>query len=254
MCLIIFSWQPDAETPLLIIANRDEFYDRPTLKAHFWEESPSIFAGQDLQAGGSWLGINTSGNFAAVTNVREWPSRPGSLSRGELVSSYLKGRRIPQDYLSDVQQRRQLYAGFNLLIGDIHHLYYLSNRGKDVQVLQPGIYGLSNHLLNSPWPKVLKTRDAVSALLNSNNDAPPEALINVMQDREKAPDHALPDTGVSLERERLLSSPFIASEDYGTRNTSVLQFSSDGRLKWVEQTYANQGRFDELQIFSHHFL
>ena len=250
MCLIIFSWQPDAKKPLLVVANRDEFYDRPTLQVHFWEDSPDILAGRDQLAGGSWLGINQSGRFAAVTNVREWPVKSGGLSRGGLVSGYLNGQQSPLDYLSDVESKGKFYAGFNLLIGDTNGLYYFSNRSEGIKTLKPGIHGLSNHLLNSPWPKVIKTRNSIEGLLKPDNSADPELLMKVMQDSQKAPDHTLPDTGVGLERERFLSSPFIASEDYGTRNTSVLSFSQDGCVEWVEQTYLDHGQFDEVKIIS----
>lgn len=254
MCLIVFSWQPDTEYPLLVVANRDEFYGRPTLKARYWEDEPNIFAGRDLKAGGSWLGVNKSGRFAAVTNVRERPFEAGDLSRGELVSGFLKSRQQPLDFLAEIQARGDRYAGFNLLVGDIKGLYYLSNRRSGMKTLEPGVFGLCNSQLNTPWPKLLKTREAISGLLDKNNFVKPETLMAVMQDQQHAPDSALPDTGIGLERERLLSSPFIASEDYGTRNTSVLQFSNDGHLNWYEQTYASNGVLDELTNFSIAFL
>ena len=254
MCLIIFSWKPDTENPLLVVANRDEFYARPTLKAHYWEDYPDIFAGRDLKAGGSWLGVNRSGRIAAITNVREWPFEAGELSRGELVCSFLESQQHPLDYLAEVQGKGEQYAGFNLLIGDTRGLYYFSNRSEGIKTLKPGVFGLCNYQLNTPWPKLLKTRKAISGLLDKKNNAQVEALMAVMQDQQHAPDNALPDTGIGLERERLLSSPFIASKDYGTRNTSVLQFSSDGHLKWSEQTYVGNGILDELTDFSISFL
>ena len=250
MCLILFSWQPDHQHPLVLLANRDENYQRPSLPVHFWEEHPHILGGRDIEAGGGWLAADTQGRLAAVTNYREPHCPKAERSRGELVSQFLSGTLSAPDYLTMVQERSRRYAGFNLLLLDKNQLYYYSNRTEQQQhkLLKPGTYGLCNHLLDTPWPKLLNTRNHFSQLLEES-ELPHQPLIQVMRDENKAPDHRLPDTGVGIERERHLSSPFIAGNQYGTRNTSLLVFHQNSRLEWFEQHYLPEGKPGAQQSF-----
>ena len=202
MCLISFSWQPDATYPLTLVANRDEFYERATKSVHFWEDNPNILGGRDLQAGGSWMAVNRQGRFAAVTNYRELPHPTGMLSRGKLVRDFLESELHPRDYLSRIDKQADQFAGFNLLIGSTEGLYYYSNRMKAIITLEPGIYGLCNHLLNTEWPKLSKVKTGMAERLNQDNFASPEALIGLMHDPVRPPEHSLPDTGVGLETEK----------------------------------------------------
>ncbi|PJE77696.1 hypothetical protein CI610_03379 [invertebrate metagenome] len=256
MCLIIFSWQPDKLYPLTIVANRDEFYGRRTQKVGFWKEYPDIFGGQDQVAGGGWLAVNKQGRFAAVTNYREWPVKPASLSRGRLVRDYLSGNWTPVEYLDRIQSLSDRFAGFNLIVGGlVEGFYYFSNRQRQIRHLLPGIYGLCNHLLDTPWPKLVWAKRNIARLLDCNNQADPEALVRVMHDHSIPDDKDLPQTGIGIKRERLLSSCFIQSADYGTRNTSLLLFSDKNTLKWYEQTYGSYGVSEQslcldIQCFS----
>ncbi len=245
MCLIALNWNPDSHYPLILIANRDEFYQRPAREAHFWEQNPDwgqmsgIFGGLDLQAGGSWLAVNRNGKLAAITNYRE-PNSSGERSRGELVSHFLQGDRSAQDYLLEVQNHQDLYAGFNLLLADNTGLWYFSNRERLIRKLKPGLYGLSNGLLDTPWPKVQRLK----ALLEKNREAiptHPPALIDILHDQQRPGDDQLPDTGIGLERERLLSTCFIQSPIYGTRNSTALILNREGTLHWHEQHYDVHG-------------
>ncbi|UYM18685.1 NRDE family protein [Endozoicomonas euniceicola] len=249
MCLIIFSWQPDAQNPLVLVANRDEFYDRPTAPVQFWEDYPEIFGGRDKKAWGSWLALSRSGRFAAVTNYRQWPAPEGEISRGQLVKDCLNSSLSTHAFIKNVQKNAHRYSGFNFLAGSINELYYYSNIEGVAKKLEPGVYGLCNKLLNSPWPKLEKTRDAVAKALNNDNFAEPETLLHIMQDTTRFPDHLLPDTGIGRERERLLSSAFINSPDYGTRNTSVLMFNRNKAASWHEQTYGTEGCHLEWKHF-----
>ena len=239
MCLILFAFQYHRQFPLVVAANRDEFYARPTLPAHFWQQHPNLFAGRDMQAGGTWMGITTSGRFAAVTNYRE-PSMDANnngqpmLSRGELTTDYLTTTVNAEDYLNTVLQNKTRYAGFNLLVGDEKQLLYYSNRMTHWQTLTPGIYGLSNGLLNEPWPKVESGKRELKTVLRGNVD--PEPLLNILLDTTAACDKQLPDTGLGIEKERLLSSRFIRSEHYGTRASTVLIVDRQRDVVIWEQT------------------
>ncbi|MGI9274810.1 MAG: NRDE family protein [Endozoicomonas sp.] len=253
MCLIVFSWQPEAEYPLALAANRDEFYRRPTRPVHFWEDHSDIIGGRDLEAGGTWMAFNRDGRFAAVTNYREVPPPRGKFSRGKLISDYLKNSLAAREYLASVaaviEDSPDDWSGFNLLAGDSSGLYYYSNRSDSIQSLDPGLYGLSNRLLDTPWPKLQKAKQDLQALLDSHNYAAPERIVSIMHNPTQYPDDQLPDTGVEMKTERLLSSCFIASPDYGTRNTSALVLHSSGKLLWHEQLYETEGTKGEFMQF-----
>lgn len=250
MCLIVFSWQPDNEHPFIVLANRDEFYQRPTQPVNFWEDNPNIFGGRDLKAGGSWLATDRRGRLAAVTNFREFPAPQAECSRGELVSQFLSYDLPAYDYLQSIKNRAKLYGGFNLLIADDSGLYHCSNRSQqpsNIQKLSPGCYGLCNHLLDTPWPKLTRIKTAFKNIIHHSEEPDADVLIQLMRDEQKVADHLLPDTGIGLEWERLLSSPFISSKDYGTRNTSLLVFNRKKGLKWTEQSYLPYGKPDQYR-------
>ncbi|MET1068620.1 MAG: NRDE family protein [Pseudomonas prosekii] len=246
MCLIVFAWRPDHPQPLIVAANRDEFYARPTQPLAQWPHAPGVHAGRDLEAGGTWLGIGANGRFAALTNIRD-PGQPASLkSRGELVAGFLTGEMSIDDYLSDVVGRSQEYAGFNLLVGNANELWHFNARNSEAVMLAPGVYGLSNAGLDTPWPKVLKAKAALSEQLD---DPQPEALLAILSDAQTAPFIELPDTGVGLATETLLSSVFIASPTYGTRASTALIVQADGTRLMVERSFGPYGgRLGEVEI------
>ncbi len=235
MCLIVFAWKLLPECPLVLAANRDEFFDRPTQAAHWWDDHPLVYAGRDLQAGGTWLGINRSGRFAALTNIRKGGEKRDDVrSRGELVAGFLQSHLSAEDYLSSVRERAAEYNGFNLLLGDHQHSFWFSNEGDtSMQPLEPGIYGLSNGSLDTPWPKVLRAKAQFSSLLCQG--APDDAYFEMLSDTTRAADGRLPDTGVSLEWERLLSPICIESPEYGTRASTLLRVNSGGQAQLIER-------------------
>jgi len=237
MCLIAFALETHPRFRLILAANRDEFYARPSAAAAFWSDEPQVLAGRDLAAGGTWLGVTTAGRLGAVTNYREPQQGRGPwLSRGCLVADYLAGSMTAAAYLDRVRRRSGEYQGFNLLVGDGDGFWYYSNRGGDPCRLPPGVHGLSNHLLDTPWPKVVSARERLERLLRL--DTPdPEALFALLGDRTVFPNHLLPDTGVGLERERLLSSPFIAGSDYGTRSSSIILLDRSGVITFMERSF-----------------
>jgi len=239
MCLILFAWQVHPVYPLILAGNRDEFYSRPTAPADFWDDHPQILAGRDLEHGGTWLGIHRSGRLAAVTNYRDGrAARRGTRSRGELVSGFLTSDLAPEEYLQEVHRQHTAYDGFNLLIGTPDRLFSYSNRSEQLAEVEPGVHGLSNHLLDSPWPKVERGKAALRELRDSDREALIERLLAVLADRVPAPDHTLPDSGIELERERLLSPAFIATPNYGTRCSSVLLVDTSGRVSFTERTHS----------------
>jgi uncharacterized protein with NRDE domain len=240
MCLILIAHQAHPSFPLVVGANRDEFYGRPTAPADFWKDAPDVLAGRDLQASGTWLGITRGLRFAAVTNFRDMHSleaRPRS--RGELTSGFLRGHAPAEQYLEDVSRRASEYNGFNLFVADASGLFYFSNRDGEVRRLGPGTYGLSNHLLDTPWPKVTELKPRFNATIQVPLD--PDAIRSILADRGVAPDANLPDTGVGLERERILSAAFVVSDEYGTRSTTALSVGSDRTVRFNEWSFGPRG-------------
>ena len=248
MCLILLAWRAHPDYPLVVAANRDEFFARRTAAADFWKDAPQILAGRDLEAGGTWLGITRQGRFAALTNFRDPAcNRQGVPSRGELVSRYLGGSEPPQAFLQALAPVAANYNGFNLMFGDRDSLWYFSNCGEGAGQLAPGIYGLSNHLLDTPWPKVARGKSALNAALHALPDDKP--LFDLLRDDRIAPDDALPRTGVSLEWERLLSAAFISTSGYGTRSATVLLMNASGNVHFVEQGFLPQALPGERREF-----
>jgi uncharacterized protein with NRDE domain len=243
MCLILFSYKQHPVYPLILAANRDEFLERPTAPADFWPDAPTVLAGRDLVGGGSWLGVTRGGRLAALSNYRDFSRREkGERSRGLLVSDFLRGEKGPAAYLEQVAQERGSYKSFNLLVGDRLELYCYSSRRDGIRRLTPGLYGLSNHLLDTPWPKVERGKEALAALLAQGGNPHPEDLFALMADTARPDDALLPDTGIGLEWERILSSPFIVSPRYGTRSSTVVLFGGDGAGTFIERTFRGDPR------------
>ncbi|HLQ01021.1 MAG TPA: NRDE family protein [Burkholderiales bacterium] len=241
MCLIVLAWRTHPRYRLIVAANRDEYFGRPTAPATFWDDHPGVLAGRDLEAGGTWLGITPQGRFAALTNYRNpADQKTGAPSRGALVSDFLTGNTGPGEYVREIEKHARDYNGFSLLAGDAASMYFFSNRGGHPARVEPGVHGLSNHLLDTPWPKVEKGKAAFSALLDKPFDA--EAALHLLDDTQRASDELLPSTGVSLELEERLSAIRIpAVGGYGTRCSTVLSFAEDGKVEFHERSYREDG-------------
>jgi len=236
MCLILVAWRVHPGFPLVVAANRDEFFARPTRPAGFWPELPNLVAGQDLQGNGTWMGATCGGRFAALTNFRDPAAhRDDAPSRGHLVRDFLTETTSPEAYLDRLVGLASAYNGFNLLVGDGQTLAWFSNVAGTPKLLPPGIYGVSNHLLDTPWPKVEAGKSAVSRALAALPDDGP--LFELLRDDAIHPDENLPRTGVSLDWERLLSAAFVRAPDYGTRSSTVLRVGADGMAVFDEQTW-----------------
>lgn len=240
MCLAVIALDAHPRYALVVAANRDEYHARPAAAAAWWDAT--LLAGRDLAAGGTWLGMTRAGRFALLTNVRE-PHRidRSAPSRGALVPAVLMDPSPVPGALATARERGARHNGFNLIAGSTHAAAWTSNRAERVVELAPGVHGLSNALLDAPWPKVVRTEAAVSAWLAAERDDP-EPLFDALADRAMAPDAALPSTGVTLEWERLLSAPFIVSADYGTRSSTVVTIDRAGHVSFVERSFDPSGR------------
>jgi uncharacterized protein with NRDE domain len=248
MCLITFAYQQHPEYPLIMVANRDEFYARPTMKMHYWQDHTDILAGRDLEQKGTWLGISKTGKLSAVTNFREGRAKEVNLqSRGHLTRDFLLKKTNTDAYLQQLQTHGDQYGGFNLLLGDTTGLYYISNKGAGSRKLIPGIYGLSNAFLDTPWPKVMEAKQRLQQILHE--DITINKLARTLCSSQTAEDNSLPDTGVSYEWEKLLSSCFINTEVYGTRATSVLLQNKQGIVQLAEFQFDSSGQIGE-QFFT----
>jgi uncharacterized protein with NRDE domain len=241
MCLIALAWRAHPAYRLIVAANRDEYFGRSSAPADFWDDHRGVLAGRDLEAGGTWLGITLGGRFAALTNYRNPADRrTGVPSRGALVSGFLTGKAGPSEYVKQVQKAATSYNGFSLLVGDADSLWFLSNRGGGPLRVEPGVHGLSNHLLNTPWPKVERARARLAKQLERPFDA--AAAFDLLGDTERAPSAELPRTGVSVEiEERLSAIRILAAGGYGTRCSTVLCFANDGRVEFHERSYREDG-------------
>lgn len=242
MCLILFSYLQYEKWPLVIAANRDEFHSRPSVPAAFWEDSPSILAGRDQLHRGTWLGVDRYGRFSAVTNYQD-PSvdKLDKCSRGQLVSNFLIGNKSAKHYLYEMKQQCHLYNGFNLLAADESGLFYLSSSTGELISLLPGLYGISNELIDSAWPKLEKGKAQLEKLL-SNNHVSDDKILELLSDTTEFPDDSLTDTGADLNREQMFSPIFIKSQDYGTRCSTVVIMCSDGDVSFTERTFNKEGR------------
>lgn len=241
MCTILIAHQVSQEQPLLVLANRDEFYSRPTAEAAEWHDMPELFAGRDLLSGGTWFGARNR-RWASITNVREGlrdKDEPRhQKSRGWLVLDYLQSNLSPEAYLQKIASTEEVFAGYNLLLGDGLELWYVSNRIDEPVHLKPGIYGLSNHLLDTPWPKVTRGKKELTSLIQApvfdHNRA-----FSILTDTTLADDAELPDSGVPYKWEKILSATFIKTHDYGTRCSTLLSFDKDRHYRFIERRYQN---------------
>jgi len=244
MCLIALAWQTDPERPLVLIANRDEFHERPAAPLAFWDDAPEIAAGRDLREHGTWLGLSRRGRMAAVTNVRE-PQEGGrrfARSRGALTTEFLLGQSSATAHVQTLMRDAHQFGGFNLLLWDGVELVYASNRPTpNWHRVEPGVHGLSNARLDTPWPKTLWAQQQIGAWMRGS-DAASESLLSAMTSREVPADAALPDTGVGIEAERLLAPPFIYRPGYGTRCTTWLQIDGRGHAQIRERRYDGQAQ------------
>jgi len=242
MCLILFAWQSHPRYPLVVAANRDEFHDRPTAAAEFWQETPDILAGRDLQAGGTWLGVSRNGRFAAISNYREPKYKASDLeySRGHLVRDFLLDNSVPETYAEQLQTRGNHYRGFNILVGDPETLFYVSNRKHRPVKIDAGCHGLSNHLLNTDWPKVHIGRDRLTSVLK-DEQVNPETLLELLADRSTTTSTSLSTEELQSEPERMNKRIFIDSPVYGTRSSTVLLVDNNGDMTFVERQFNADG-------------
>lgn len=237
MCLLFFSYQKTPGYKLVLAANRDEFLCRPTAPLDFLDQEKTILAGRDLQGGGTWLGITVQLKFAAITNYREPAKKHAEVpSRGEILLNYLTGERDACHYVHSLAENGDRYNGFNLIIGDSENLYYYSNKSVGPKLLTPGFYGLSNHLLDVPWPKVVRGKNLLYPSLVDTDNVDPMQVFSILEDARKPTDDQLPDTGIGLEWERLLSTIFIDGKTYGTRSSAVITVSDSGDIKFIEKS------------------
>ena len=246
MCLIAIAHRAHADYPLVVAANRDEYHHRPTRASAFWDESPQLLAGRDLEAGGTWMGITRSLRFAAITNHRNPPGVPAQpRSRGLLTLDFLLGDSSPEAYLAAIAERGQEYAGFNLLIGTGDELWYYSNIQGLPERLDAGVYALSNANLTSAWPKQDLAANELEGALNQAFSH--ETLRTAVSSREAAEDTRLPDTGVGRDMESWLSAQFIVGDSYGTRSTTTMWLHREGKLDWEEHCFDASGALSTRQ-------
>ncbi len=239
MCLIILSYKVHDRYPLIIAANRDEFYERPSAPVSLWQDAVGVIAGRDLQRNGTWLGVKKTGSIAMLTNYRERPPfGRNAPSRGWLVRDFLIGNEEPESYIDKISKEKDKYNGFSLILGDMKRLFYFSNRS-DMCELAPGLYGLSNKVLDSPWPKTERAKKAMGYLLARTDSPQPEEIFEILKDQSKPDDSELPETGVGLEWERILSPIFITSRVYGTRSSSAIMIDRKNHVTFIERVFDN---------------
>lgn len=250
MCTLLLAYQIHPQYDLIFLGNRDEFKNRPTLRAHYWESHPTVLAGIDLEKGGTWTGITKEGCLAFITNYRDFSIPSHSiLSRGFLTRDFLIQSVGPLPYLQEVQRKRKEYDPFNLILGNRRELWFYSNIEDKITPLKPGLYGLSNALLDTPWHKVTKAKDQLQALLKAPFKV--DQLFAILDSTEGAPDDQLPHTGASLEMERLLSSIHIDSPDYGTRFKTVILIDKSGTVEFHEASLDEQGQWKRSSFQFH---
>jgi len=237
MCLIFLSLNNHPTYKLIVAANRDEFYNRKTAAADYWKDHPTLLGGRDLEASGTWMGMTTSGRISMLTNYRDPLNiNPLAPSRGKLVSDYLISDLSGHEYLKKISSHGKTYNGFNLINGTADELYYYSNYAEGIQQIKPGLHGLSNHLLDTSWPKVERGKEKLKPIL-AQSKIIPEELFSFLYDDQRASDNVLPQTGLSLERERALSSMFIKTDNYGSRCSTIILVDQSNRVQFIERVY-----------------
>ena len=240
MCLITFHIAQYPTYKLVLAANRDEVYARPTEAAHFWENQSTLLAGKDLEANGTWLGITKAGKIAAITNCHdgefEEASHTKKKSRGKIVTNYLDSSLSPEDFLNELTAEKNAYLPFNVLLGTVDQLFHFNSREQNFTPLMPGTHSISNATLNTPWPKVSRTKEQINKLA-SEKDAYMESLFQMMMDETPAPDDQLPNTPLPLDLNRKVSAPFIKTDEFGTRCTTLILVDQENNVTFVERTY-----------------
>ena len=250
MCLIFVAYRLVPGHRLVVAANRDEFHHRPSAPAGFWDDRPEVLAGRDLEGGGTWLGVSRGGRFAALTNFRSsMPAPPDAPTRGALVRDFLVGVDAAPEYLEATARRGPRFNGFSLLVFDGEQAGWCSNRGGPPQILSPGLYGLSNHLLDTPWPKVESGKRQLSDVLG-NGRWSHDDLLAVLADDRIPDDDELPSTGVDLARERELAPLFIRAGAYGTRCSTAVSMDDEGAIEFVERSFDQRGAATGTVAFS----
>lgn len=238
MCVYYFAWDMHPRYNLVVAGNRDEFYSRPSEPAHYWEDPPAMLAGRDVAQGGAWFAVNRSGKFAFITNFRDLSqSKPDAVSRGILVRDYFSKSILSEEYLAAVASGEETFLDFNLIAGDPSSVNYHASRTGKSRTLKPGVYGISNHLLDTPWPKVSSGKKRFRELIDNDQILDPEEFLPLLSDRSEAADELLPDTGVGLDWERKLSPIFIETETYGTQMSTVLLVARNGETVFLERTF-----------------
>ncbi|HEX7813085.1 MAG TPA: NRDE family protein [Burkholderiales bacterium] len=250
MCLILFAHQAHPDFALVLAANRDEFFARPTTAADYWEDAPEVLGGRDLEKGGTWMGVTRDGRWSAVTNYRDG-TRPeaGTRSRGQMVARFLTENADARSYAESIARSASAYHGFNLLAGDASDLYYVSHAEGKSRRVEPGVHGLSNDRLDTPWPKVERGRRRLQSMLSGDAEVTEEDLLAVLADRDLAQDHLLPQTGIPYDWEKRLSASFIVSPAYGTRASSVLLIGMNGEVRFRERSFDENGELLEDRMF-----
>ncbi len=255
MCLLFFSYKKTPGYKLVLAANRDEFLCRPTAPLDFLDQEKTVLAGRDLQGGGTWLGITAQLKIAAITNYRE-PAKNNAEapSRGEILLNYLTGEKDACHYVHSLAEHGDKYNGFNLIIGDMENLFYYSNKTIGPKLLMPGFYGLSNHLLDVPWPKVVRGKKLLYQNMVATKRVDPMQLFSILEDTIKPADEQLPETGIGLEWERLLSTIFIDGKTYGTRSSAVITISDNGDVEFIEKSIKRSSLEGIDSGFIHHSM
>lgn len=241
MCLILFAYKTHPKYKLIVAANRDEFLNRPTAKAGFWEDKSHILAGRDLERSGTWLGISQSGQFSAITNYREAHKYllDHAPSRGNLTTDFIDSQQQPATYLSELHADSRIFNGYNLLVGNTEELYHYSNREEKLNRLEAGVYGLSNALLDTPWPKVTLGKKLLQEAIHQE-EINPDDLFALLENASRPPESALPDTGIGQKWEKVLSSMFINTNNYGTYCSTVLLWDSQNQIDFIEKVHKTQ--------------
>ncbi|MFD2035645.1 NRDE family protein [Belliella marina] len=248
MCLITFSWNNHPDYKLILVGNRDEFFERPSEALHEWGEG--FYAGKDLRAGGTWLGVHPNGRFATLTNYRDLKNpKKNPKTRGDLVKGFLESDASPYEYLKKLDDEKDQYEGFNLFVGDQHSLFYLSNYKDGIEEIKPGLYGISNALLDTPWPKLTKAKKQLEVKIEEQQ-LDMESLMEAVHSQKMDPDELLPDTGATYHQEKHLSAQFIRIDDYyGTVNTTVLLWKHSGEVEMLERTFDQlNGRLEDSLV------
>lgn len=235
MCLIVFAYKYHPEYKLILAANRDEFYERPSLPAHFWIDEP-LLAGKDIKEGGTWCGVSRDGKLAAITNYRDIKSiKTNAVSRGKIVTDYLKGPHSPEKFAEDLTKTAELYNGYSLVFGDASGLFFFSNQSKKPEKIEPGIHGLSNHLLDTPWFNVSRGKELLKKAIDKNENLI-DNIFTMLSDKKLAPDEMLPETGLPKETEKKISSIFVENNSYGTRSSTIILIDNDDTITFIEKS------------------